>query len=128
MRSISSNNSIKRIVDRSRSVVADQDKNKNEKYIHSRWSNGKATAAECDKNEHKRNDDDDDDDDESKRRDANGSLTSTKMFPKPAPRTRVPSASAAPPSLASHGTYENLQQLLTGDGVNKVRNDGLHAY
>lgn len=124
MRSVSSNHSIKRIVDRSRSVVADQDKNNNQRNIHGRRSNDKTTATECDKNELKR----DDDIDDTKRSDADGSSTSTKTFPKPAPRTRVPSASAAPPSLAHHGTYENLQQLLTGDGVNKVCNDRLHAY
>lgn len=53
---------------------------------------------------------------------------SSSTFPKPAPRTRVPSASVAPPSLARRDTYENLQQLLNGDGSsvgsNKVRTGG----
>uniref|UniRef100_A0A2S2NRV7 Uncharacterized protein n=1 Tax=Schizaphis graminum TaxID=13262 RepID=A0A2S2NRV7_SCHGA len=51
---------------------------------------------------------------------------SASTFPKPAPRTRVPSASVAPPSLSRRDTYENLQQLLNGSdgsviGTNKVR-------
>lgn len=52
---------------------------------------------------------------------------SASTFPKPAPRTRVPSASVAPPSLSRRDTYENLQQLLNGAGEgsaigsNKVR-------
>ncbi|KAF0769605.1 Hemicentin-1 [Aphis craccivora] len=41
---------------------------------------------------------------------------SASTFPKPAPRTRVPSASVAPPSLSRRDTYENLQQLLNGAG------------
>lgn len=120
MRTVSSNNSIKRMVDRSRSVIADHDKNNNRgNMVRGRWSNGK---AECGKDEDKQRDDDGD----GKGRDAGGSLTSaTATFPKPAPRTRVPSASAAPPSLAHHDTYENLQQLLSGDGDNKVCNDRL---
>uniref|UniRef100_A0A2H8TD35 Hemicentin-1 n=1 Tax=Melanaphis sacchari TaxID=742174 RepID=A0A2H8TD35_9HEMI len=56
-----------------------------------------------------------------KRKDAFSAST----FPKPAPRTRVPSASVAPPSLSRRDTYENLQQLLNGNdgsviGSNKV--------
>jgi len=52
---------------------------------------------------------------------------SASTFPKPAPRTRIPSASVAPPSLSRRDTYENLQQLLNGAGEgsaigsNKVR-------
>lgn len=53
---------------------------------------------------------------------------SASTFPKPAPRTRVPFASVAPPSLARRDTYENLQQLLNSDnstvGSNKVRTGG----
>lgn len=47
------------------------------------------------------------------RKDVIGSLTS-KSFPKPAPRTRVPSGTVGP-SLAHHETYENLQNLLKND-------------
>lgn len=71
-------------------------------------------------------------DDETKatadRRDDPKNSFAAATFPKPAPRTRVPSASAAPPSLARRDTYENLQQLLNGDnsvvGDSKVRNGG----
>lgn len=58
------------------------------------------------------------------RKDVERSLTLTSTFPKPAPRTRIPSASVPQPSLAHHETYENLQQLMNGDGVvgNKVCN------
>lgn len=62
------------------------------------------------------------------RKDGRKDAFSAATFPKPAPRTRVPSASVAPPSLARRDTYENLQQLLNGDGNvvgnNKVRTDG----
>lgn len=42
-------------------------------------------------------------------------LSATASFPKPAPRTRVPSATVAPPSLAHSDNYENLQQLMNSD-------------
>lgn len=62
------------------------------------------------------------------RKDGRKDAFSASTFPKPAPRTRVPSASVAPPSLARRDTYENLQQLLNGDGSlvgsNKVRTGG----
>lgn len=47
--------------------------------------------------------------------------TAMTTVPKPAPRTRIPSASVAPPALAHRDTYANLQQLLNGDNdiVNK---------
>lgn len=68
------------------------------------------------------------DDDEKKVSNRRKDAFSAATFPKPAPRTRVPSASVAPPSLARRGTYENLQQLLNGDGnvvgSNKVRTGG----
>jgi hypothetical protein len=65
---------------------------------------------------------DGDGDDETKapaaadRKNGRKDVFSAATFPKPAPRTRVPSASVAPPSLARRDTYENLQQLLNGDG------------
>lgn len=43
------------------------------------------------------------------------SAAAATSFPKPAPRTRVPSATVAPPSLAHSDNYENLQQLMNGD-------------
>lgn len=47
------------------------------------------------------------------RKNADRPLTTlTSTLPKPAPRTRVPSASVAAQPLAHHETYENLQQLL----------------
>ncbi|XP_060844699.1 uncharacterized protein LOC132924417 isoform X4 [Rhopalosiphum padi] len=57
---------------------------------------------------------------------------SASTFPKPAPRTRVPSASVAPPSLSRRDTYENLQQLLNGSdgsviGTNKLTGVGIGA-
>jgi len=68
------------------------------------------------------------DDDEAKASDRREDAFSAATFPKPAPRTRVPSASVAPPSLARRGTYENLQKLLNSDGNvvggNKVRTGG----
>lgn len=53
------------------------------------------------------------------------SSTTAATLPKPAPRTRIPSATVAPPALAHRDTYANLQQLLNSDSdiVNKkVRN------
>ncbi|XP_060858911.1 uncharacterized protein LOC132936236 isoform X4 [Metopolophium dirhodum] len=65
------------------------------------------------------------------RKDGRKDAFSASTFPKPAPRTRVPSASVAPPSLARRDTYENLQQLLNGDGSlvgsNKLTGVGIGA-
>ncbi|XP_008180293.1 uncharacterized protein LOC100161772 isoform X4 [Acyrthosiphon pisum] len=94
-----------------------------------------------DRQDNNNNNDDDDNggvgDDKTKapaaadRKDGRKDAFSASTFPKPAPRTRVPSASVAPPSLARRDTYENLQQLLNGDGSlvnsNKLTGVGIGA-
>lgn len=107
MRSISNKNDANKTINYL-SIVRDKEK-----------TNSFTTGTESNKNKEKC--------DGHIRKDVERSLTLTSTFPKPAPRTRVPSASVPQPSLAHHETYENLQQLMNGDGVigNKVRNHGL---
>lgn len=116
MRSSSTSNNDNRKIINCLPVDKNQDKNNNHGNV-DRWPNNNVITFE---NEGKRNDD--------QRNKINRSLSTT-IIPKPAPRTRVPSASVVPtPALAHHDTYENLQRLLNGDdNINrtKVCNDGL---
>lgn len=109
MRSISNKNDANKTINYL-SIVREKEKN-----------NNNTTGTESNKNKEKY--------DGHVRKDVERSLTLTSALPKPAPRTRVPSASVPQPSLAHHETYENLQQLMNGDGVvgNKVCNYGPHS-
>lgn len=109
MRSISNKNDASKTINYL-SIVTEKEKN-----------NNSTSGTESNKNKDKY--------DGHVRKDVERSLTLTSTFPKPAPRTRIPSASVPQPSLAHHETYENLQQLMNGDGVvgNKVCNYGLHV-
>lgn len=132
MRSVSSNsnNNTRKTADYRRSFIAatGHDKNNNHgngrKLTNNDNNNNcedKTTPVESRKCYEKQNDGDDE------RKNMIGSLTLT-SFPKPAPRTRVPSRTIGP-SLAHHETYENLQNLLKNDDDidKKVCNDKLDS-
>lgn len=132
MRSVSNNNGTKdnKIISYL-SAVKDQDKNNNCGNA-LKWPNNNNNSSINNKNKSNSNDEDNNktmtaerNKDKDERKNVVRSLSTTATFPKPAPRTRVPSASIAPPSLAHHSTYENLQQLMNGHdsiGDKKVRN------
>lgn len=100
-RSMRNNGSAKNVIDCiTPGIVPGQDKNNNRSYSGNNCRLPPATVVtESTKNEIKRD----------------GKDVVTTTFPKPAPRTRVPSAAAAPPSLAQRDNYANLQQLLNGN-------------
>lgn len=99
-------------------MIKNQDKNNNHGNA-DRWPNNNVIPLE------KKEKPDDD-----QQKEINRPLSTTTL-PKPAPRTRVPSASVVPaPALAHHDTYQNLQQLLNGDDNiigTKVCNGGLRS-
>lgn len=58
------------------------------------------------------------------KRDGKADVVVKTALPKPAPRTRVPSASVAPPSFGQRENYANLQQLFDGE---KTRNNAVDS-
>lgn len=96
-------------------ALRERDKNNNRGSIRGWPPDDKNSAGGRRKNADGRGDDDGETADGKRKGARIGPSAATASFPKPAPRTRVPSATVAPPSLAHSDNYENLQQLMNSD-------------